>query len=208
MRLPQPPLLVITDRKQARAPLEDIAEAIFSAGCRWLLLREKDLPADARLALLRRLVAVGEAYDASVMVSGDAAAVAQAGAAGVHLPQDGDLRAARAALGPSALIGRSAHTGEEVAAALAAGASYVTLSPIFPSPSKPGYGPALGLDTLSRCARAGGLPIVALGGVDASTAAACRQAGAAGIAMMGAVMRSDDPAAIVGAALFAIADRG
>lgn len=207
MRLPQPPLLVITDRKQARAPLEDIAKAIFSAGCRWLLLREKDLPADARLALLCRLVAVGERYDASVMVSGDIAAVAQAGAAGVHLPQDGDLRAARAALGPSVLIGRSAHTGEAVAAALAAGASYVTLSPIFPSPSKPGYGPALGLHTLSRCARAGGLPIVALGGVDASTAAACRQAGAAGVAMMGAVMRSDDPAAIVGAVLSAMAER-
>jgi thiamine monophosphate synthase len=72
---------------------------------------------------------------------------------------------------------------------------YVTLSPIFLTSSKPGYGPALGTHILSvRASR----PIVALGGVDdAAKAAACREAGAAGVAVMGAVMRAADPAAVV-----------
>lgn len=203
MRLPQPPLLVITDRKQARAPLEEIAEAVFAAGCRWLLLREKDLAADVRIALLRRLVALGTRFDASVTVSADIDAARRAGAAGVHLSAGGDIAKARAALGPAALIGRSAHGREEMAAA--AGASYATLSPIFPSLSKPGYGPALGLETLAEWSGTATLPVVALGGVDVATAAACRRAGAAGVALMGAVMRAQDPAATVRAALGAMA---
>ena len=52
MTLPDPPLLVISDRSQARRPLEEVAEAAFGGGCRWFSLREKDLPAAERRALL------------------------------------------------------------------------------------------------------------------------------------------------------------
>ena len=64
---------------------------------------------------------------------------------------------------------------------------------MFPSPSKPGYGPPLGTEVLAD------LPVAtfALGGVDAASVGACRRAGAAGVAVMGAVMRADDPAAVV-----------
>ncbi len=61
MTLPSPPLLVISDRSQARRPLVEIAEAAFRAGCRWFSLREKDLPADERRELLRAVVAWGVA---------------------------------------------------------------------------------------------------------------------------------------------------
>jgi thiamine-phosphate pyrophosphorylase len=146
--LPDPPLLVITDRGQARAPLTEIAEALFQAGVRWLMLREKDLDAVAHRDLLCDLVARGARFGATVTVNGDLAAAQAAGAAGVHLPAGGDLgdrlAEARRALGPGALLGASAHCFEEAAAAAAAGAGYVTLSPIFESASKPGYGPALG----------------------------------------------------------------
>jgi thiamine-phosphate pyrophosphorylase len=54
LRLPEPPLLVITDRRQARAPLEDVAAAVFAAGGRWLLLREKDLASLERMISPRR----------------------------------------------------------------------------------------------------------------------------------------------------------
>ena len=77
--------------------------------------------------------------------------------------------------------------------AASAGADYVTLSPIFPSASKPGYGPALGTNILGEAAKLG-IPVLALGGVTADKAAACRAAGAAGIAVMGPAMRSSDPA--------------
>jgi len=192
LKLPDPALLIITDRLQARRPLEEIAEAAFAAGCRWLSLREKDLPPPERQDMLRRLVEIGRKYHASVTVHEDvAAAAAAAGAAGIHLPRDGDVVAARRMLGAGALIGVSAHDIDEIARAEEAGADYVTLSPIFPSAGKPGY-PALGIDELADCAAKTVLPVIALGGVGTEQIPACLAAGAAGVAAMGAVMSAGD----------------
>ena len=58
MKLPVPPLLVISDRRQARRPLEEVAEVVFAGGCRWFSLREKDLTPEERRVLLGRGVAV------------------------------------------------------------------------------------------------------------------------------------------------------
>jgi thiamine-phosphate pyrophosphorylase len=191
LRLPDPPLLVITDRGQVRMPLEELAAALFAGGCRWLSLREKDLPPPQRLAMLRRLVALGRNFGATIMVHDDIAAAKEAGAAGVHLPAGASPRAARARLGEGALIGQSAHHREEILKAAAEGADYVTLSPIFVTASKPGYGPALGLSVLRG---PWPLPVLALGGVDAGNLASCLAAGAAGAAVMGGAMRAVDPA--------------
>lgn len=191
MTLPQPPLLVISDRKAARRPLDEVAAAAFRAGCRWFSLREKDIDAAAQAVWLSRLAPLARIYGARLTIhgiSGDCAAVD-----GVHLPRDADVAAVRQRLGPKALIGSSAHDGQEAAAAAADGADYVTLSPIFPSSSKPGYGPALGLDALARVAAAVSLPVVALGGVTAARASDCLAAGAAGVAVMSPVMAAEDP---------------
>src|SRR5216684_6060709 len=203
MKLPHPPLLVISDRLQARRPLTEIAEAAFRGGCRWFSLREKDLPAAERCDLLRALAALGHRFGATVTAHEDIASVVAAEAGGVHLPGGGDPSAARRQL-PQGLIGVSAHTPQEAAAQLAAGADYVTLSPIFLSASKPGYGPALGLDALAAAAALSPGPLVALGGIDATNAAACLAAGARGIAVMGEVMRAADPKATVRNLLAAI----
>jgi len=192
VRLPAPPLLVITDRSQARRPLIEIAGAAFRGGCRWFSLREKDLATAERRDLLRALVLLGRPFGATVTAHEDIPAVVMAGADGVHLPGGGDPAAARGRL-PQGLIGVSAHAPEEAAAQLRAGADYVTLSPIFLSASKPGYGPAVGLDALAAAARLSAGPIVALGGVGAANAARCLAAGARGIAVMGEVMRAADP---------------
>jgi thiamine-phosphate pyrophosphorylase len=69
----------------------------------------------------------------------------------------------------------------------------VTLSPIYATASKPGYGPALGPAAIAA-SRSAGLPVVALGGIGSGAVAACREAGAAGIAIMGGLMRAGDPA--------------
>ncbi|MBO0739482.1 MAG: thiamine phosphate synthase, partial [Alphaproteobacteria bacterium] len=98
---------------------------------------------------------------------------------------------------PQALIGASAHSAEQAAALLAAGADYVTISPIFLTSSKPGYGPAIGLDGLARIAGQVKGPLIALGGVSAENAASCLSAGAHGIAVMGEVMRAAEPQAAV-----------
>lgn len=186
--LPTPPVLVITDRTQAARPLVEIAETLFASGIRWLSLRDKDLPYLARLALARDLVALGKPYGAVVTVHGDIELAHASGAAGVHLGARGNPAAARERLGTRALIGISTH--DLASAQAAAGADYVTLSPIFLSQSKPGYGPALGLDRLAAIAAAVPEPVIALGGIDQATARDCRGAGAAGIALMGLAMKT------------------
>jgi thiamine-phosphate pyrophosphorylase len=206
MNLPSPPLLVISDRLQARRPLAEIAEAAFRGGCRWFSLREKDLPAAERCDLLRALAALGDRYGATVTAHEDIEGVIAAAADGVHLPGGSDPSAARRRL-PVGLIGVSVHAPEEAAAQLAAGADYVTLSPIFLSASKPGYGPAVGLDALATAVRLSPGAVIALGGIDAANAASCLAAGARGVAVMGGVMRAADPEETVRGLLAAIEKR-
>ena len=207
MNLPSPPLLVISDRSQARRPLIEIAGAAFRGGCRWFSLREKDLATAERCDLLRALVLLGHNFGATVTAHEDILAVVRTGADGVHLPGGGDPAAARGRL-PQGLIGVSAHAPDEANTQLAAGADYVTLSPIFLSASKPGYGPALGLDALAAAARLSpGAGIIALGGIDSANAALCLAAGARGIAVMGEVMRAADPEETVRNLVAAIAKK-
>ena len=206
MNLPDPPLLVISDRSQARLPLIGIAEAVFRGGCRWFSLREKDLPAAERRALLADLVELGRPFGALVMAHEDIGAVEAVSAAGVHLPAGSDPAAARRRL-PRGLIGVSAHSENEAGAQLRAGADYVTLSPIFLTDSKPGYGPALGLDALAAAAAKAPGPIVALGGITPHNAAACLAAGARGVAVMGEIMRAADPEANIRQLLQAISSK-
>ncbi len=197
MRLPTPPLLVITDRKTAPRPLGEVIEAVFEGGGRWLMLREKDLTENALADLAQEVIALAKPYGALVSVNCDARVAAECGAQGVHLPQGVSVAEARRVVGDAALLGVSAHSAEEAHRAAASGADYVSLSPIFLSESKPGYGPALGGEELRRIAAALAIPVVALGGVTPATAAACLEAGAAGIAVMGTVMRADDPASTI-----------
>jgi thiamine-phosphate pyrophosphorylase len=196
VRLPIPPLLVISDRHQARRPLEEVAEAVFAGGCRWFSLREKDLPFEERRALLAALLGAGRRFGAVVTAHEDIEAVMATGADGVHLPSGGRPAAARARLS-GALIGASAHSADEAAALLSAGADYVTVSPVFVTASKPGYGPALGLDGLARIVAQAPGPVVALGGITAANAVSCISTGVRGIAIMGEIMRAADPQATV-----------
>jgi thiamine-phosphate pyrophosphorylase len=207
MMLPQAPLLVISDRGQARRPLLEIAAAAFAGGCRWFSLREKDLPAEQRRALLAELVTLGRRHGATVTAHDDIAAVLATGADGVHLPGGGNPAAARQRL-PQGLIGVSTHSAAEAAAQLQAGADYVTLSPIFLTDSKPGYGPALGLDALTVAAAAAPGPVIALAGITPDNAASCLAAGARGVAVMGEVMRAEDPEVMVRRLLAAFSVKG
>jgi thiamine-phosphate pyrophosphorylase len=185
------PLLVITDRHQARGEIETIAAAVGHGGGRWLLLRDKDLAAAERTRLAAQLAEMARRQGTLFSISADIGLAAELGA-GVHLQSAATVGSARQRLGKDAAIGVSAHGQSEVAAAAAAGADYVTLSPIFLTGSKPGYGPALGVAAIAAAAKLG-IPILALGGVAAERVGSCLAAGAGGVAVMGEVMRSSDP---------------
>ena len=193
MRLPDPPLLLITDRKQARLPLADILGAAFAAGCRWASVREKDLPVADQIALAQSLLPIARRFGARLTLHGDAAAAHGADVDGVHLAAGGDAAAARAMLGPEALIGLSVHTPAE--AASASSADYVVAGPAYETASKPGYGPALNASGISAIAKRSSVPVIAVGGIAATNLFEIIQAGVAGIAVMGGIMRAADPGA-------------
>jgi thiamine-phosphate pyrophosphorylase len=206
MKIPSPPLLLITDRKQAARSLDEILAAAFAAGCRWASLREKDLPVDGQVALARRLLPVARRHGATLTLHGDAEAAARAGADGVHLPAGSDARAARVRLGAAALIGLSIHTPAEADALDPAVLDYAVIGPAYATASKPGYGPALGVAGVAEVVRRSRVPIVAVGGIVPDVIADIVTAGAAGIAVMGSVMRAADASQEVRALIAALAD--
>lgn len=202
--MPDPPLLVVTDRRQAARPLADILDAAFAAGCRWASLREKDLAQAEQVALAQGLRAVAERHGARLTLHGEAAAAAEAGLNGVHLAAGSDAAAARALLGAGALIGISIHGVGEARALDPGLVDYAIAGPAFETASKPGYGPALGPAGIRAMVEASRVPIVAIGGIEAARVGEIMHAGATGIAVMGSVMRPRGPSGEVRELLVAL----
>ncbi len=185
-------MVVITDRHAARRrrrSVEATVAAALAAGAPAVLLRDKDLDGDERRSLGERLRLLTAASGAQLLVASDAALARQLGADGLHL-----AAADPPCHEPVGLLGRSCHDRAEVAAALDEGVGYAFASPVATSASKPGHGPVLGSDGLrALISAADGVPLLALGGIDAASVATWRSAGAAGIAVMGGVMGASDP---------------
>ena len=176
MRLP--PLMVLTDRAQCSGPLVDVVAAAVEAGARAVMLREKDLPEARRTEMADLLRAVLAPANGMLILAGSRGDA-------VHLSASDAFPTRR-----PALVGRSCHDAVEVKAAGDEGCDYVTLSPVFTTASKPGYGPALGVLGLAALTAATASPVYALGGVHPPDVADCLAAGASGIAVMGPVMRT------------------
>src|SRR6185436_12167675 len=104
-----------------------------------------------------------------------------------------DPAAARKLLGPDKLVGVSIHTITEAEAIDPAAVDYAIAGPAFETASKPGYGPEIGRKGLAEIARAAPVPILAIGGVNATRAEEVLAAGPAGIAVMGSIMRALEP---------------
>jgi thiamine-phosphate pyrophosphorylase len=194
MQFPDPPLLLVTDRRQARRPLPEIVGAALAAGCRWVGLREKDLPQDEQILLARTLLTMMRRYGANLVLYGDATLAQLAGTDGVHLSAGSDAAAARKLLGPDKLIGLSIHTAAEAAAIDPAASDYAIAGPAFETSSKPGYGPEIGRRGLRDMAAAARVPLLAIGGINSARVGEVIAAGCAGVAVMGGVMRATDPA--------------
>src|SRR5215469_5376313 len=201
MRLPQPPLLLVTDRHQARLPLAETVVQALAAGCRWVSMREKDLPHDDQVALAGTLLSLARRHGARLSVHGEGALAKACGADGVHLPSGSDPLAARALLGSGKLVGVSIHTVTEAEAIDPATVDYAIAGPAFETASKPGYGPEIGRKGLAEIASAARVPILAIGGINAARTAEVLAAGPAGIAVMGSIMRASDPGAAMKALL-------
>jgi len=182
----------VSDRRVSRLPLAEAIAAAVAGGVDWVQLRERDLSAAALLALADDVLQRGVR---TLVVNRRLDVALALGCAGVHLGFDAVTPAdARRLLGPGGLVGVSAHGPAEVATAARSGASYAFLAPVFAPRSKRAERPALGPGALAEAARAG-IPVLAQGGCDASNAGALVAAGAAGVAVTGAILISDDPGA-------------
>lgn len=172
----------------------DAADAILAAGALWLQYRDKRESAPDR-GLLAELAALTRAHDAKLIINDDWRLALDVGADGVHLGQtDGSVRQARTALGPNMIVGISCQNRiERARAGIAAGASYVSFGRFFASTTKPDAPPA-SLGVLAD-ARDLGVPVVAIGGINAGNAAALINAGADLVAVSAGLFAAADPGA-------------
>jgi thiamine-phosphate pyrophosphorylase len=172
-----------------------LARAFMEGGARLIQLRAKRLASGPLLNLADRLVEAAWLYGARVVVNDRADIARLAGASGVHVGQnDLPATAARAIVGPAAIIGLSTHTSEQFEDGLREPVSYLAVGPVFGTATKDtGYGP-VGVDFVrDAAARAGAVPIVAIGGIDLARAATVIAAGAASVAVISDLL-SGDPA--------------
>jgi len=204
VRLPDPPLLLITDRTQAQRPLADIVRAALAAGCRWVSVREKDLSPADQIILVESLLPLARQFRACLTVHGDPRIAKACDVDGVHLPANGDPHQARALLGPEKLVGLSIHMVGEVRALDPVMVDYAIAGPAYPSASKPGHGPALGTSGLQLMSKAATVPVIAVGGIETATVSEVMRSGAAGVAVMGGIMRARDPQVAITALLRAL----
>ncbi|UKE74147.1 thiamine phosphate synthase [Xanthomonas graminis] len=190
--------LITPDEADGERLLARVAP-LLGHGPTWLQYRNKRADAAQRLAQATALQALCAQAGVPLIVNDDVALAQAVGAAGVHLGEDdGDLAAARAALGADALIGASCYDDLALArTAAAAGASYVAFGAFFATRSKlttrradPG---------LLHDAAALGLPRVAIGGVTPENGGALVAAGADLLAVISGVFDAEDPRAALAA---------
>jgi thiamine-phosphate pyrophosphorylase len=203
-----PALYLITDRRAASRPLPElVAQAIREVDPRRVAvqLREKDLCARELLLLGSAVLEVCRARGVPLLVNERVDVALALGADGVHLGA-GALPAREVRrIWPQARIGVSCHSSEELVER-SDGADFAAWGPVFATPSKAQFGPPLGSRGLAE-ARAMGVPLVALGGINSTNAGGLSALGFSGIACIRAVFSAQDPAAAA-TNLLAAFDRG
>ncbi len=190
-RRADPALVLVTDAARLRGrDLADVVREAVAGGVNVIQLRERELPRDELVAIGRR-VREAIAGRALLFVNGDVAAAIEMGADGVHFPES---MAADAAPGGELLVSRAVHSVEAAIEAQRAGADLVQLGTVFETRSHPGV-PTLGVDGVREACERVGAPIIVIGGITAANAAEVVRAGAAGVAVIGAILDADDPRA-------------
>ena len=164
--------------------VEDVetARAAIAEGATVVQLRLKDASTEALVARGTPFRGLG----ATFVVNDDVEAALRLGADGVHLGRSDN--GAERALDEGLLLGLSAASVEEARDAERRGAAYIGAGPVWPTPSKADADPHTGLGGLREICAAVAVPVVAIGGIDASNAADCIRAGAAGVAVIRAAV--------------------
>lgn len=169
----------------------DVAFAAIEGGADCVQLRAKELRDDELRSIARALAEA--CRDAGVLfVVNDRVSIAiESGADGAHVGQDDDPFAARRRLGDGPILGVSVLDADQARVAETAGADYLGVT-VWATATKPEASPR-GLDGVREIAGATPLPVIGIGGIDATNAAEVLAAGARGVAVISAVGAAEDP---------------
>ena len=172
--------------------LVDAIDAAIDGGVNMVQLRDRVSTGQARTDLAAAIRDITK--DRAVFViNGDPELAAQTGADGVHLPESAmPVSTARQIAGPQVLVGRSVHSMSAAQSAAAEGADYVVAGTVYPSPTHPG-GQASGTAIIRDILEVVDLPVIGIGGIDASNAERVMDAGARGVACISAILAAKDP---------------
>lgn len=188
-------LIVITDPDCGPdRSIVEVVRAALAAGAPAVQLRDKHGDGRSMLELANALVHETLRAGALLFVNDRVDIALAAGADGAHVGDDDlPVRAVRSIAPEGFLVGRSVDDANGARAAEADGADYVGVGPVYATPSKTDAGPVIGLQGVEAVSRAVRIPVVAIGGVDSDNAEEVAAAGAAGVAVIRAVMAAADP---------------
>ncbi|HET6999435.1 MAG TPA: thiamine phosphate synthase [Solirubrobacterales bacterium] len=189
-------LYFVCDARPGGEDPEPLLRAALSGGVDIVQLREKELDRDEierSAATFRR---VCDTYSTLFIVNDDPDLARACDADGVHVGQDDtSVEEARELLGPDAIIGLSTHSPEQIAAAEERPINYMSVGPIWETPTKAGR-PAVGLDLITHAAEHATHPFFAIGGIDPSNAAQVVEAGATRLCVVRAIRDATEPTAV------------
>ena len=188
-------LYLITDRKlfsSSDAMLEAIEKAL-QGGAKAVQLREKDLMTRELLGLAYRMRALTAKYSAKFFVNDRVDIALAVDADGVQLGRKSiPVQAARKASDGRLLVGVSTHSVQEAQQAEADGADFITLGPLYETPSKMQYGRPIGIHLLNEAARNCMIPVFAIGGITIGRIEEVLAQGASGTALISAILTAED----------------
>jgi thiamine-phosphate pyrophosphorylase len=190
-------LYVITDRRTAGGrPLVEVVQAAINGGATVIQLRLKESSTREMLSLGRQLHELTRRVGLPLIVDDRVDVALALQAEGVHLGQeDMPAEVARRLIGPDRILGVSARSVAEAKEAEAAGADYLGVGDIFGTTSKPDAGAPIGLERFAEIVSSVSIPVVGIGGITLENAALVMQSGAAGVAVISAVIGAPDPEA-------------
>jgi len=174
-------------------PLADVLEAAIAGGVTLVKIREKEICTREFLDLTCAALEITRAHKVPLVINDRLDIVIAAGADGLHVGQsDMPLKTVKRIAEGKFFVGASVRTVEEALTAEKAGADYISVGAMFPTTSKVYVGEPLGLEPLANICAAVNIPVVGIGGINLQNAGGVLQSGAAGIAVISAILSQPD----------------
>jgi thiamine-phosphate pyrophosphorylase len=186
-------LYLITDRTLTKQGLIEAVKQGLDAGIKAVQLREKDLSIKELVTLAYSLRKITEQYSAMLFINDRVDAALCAGADGVHLGAESiPIKAVRKLVKSGLYIGVSCHSLKEAVNAQEEGADFITLGPVYETPSKEKYGSPIGLLPIRSAKKSLKIPIFAIGGIKLDNVTGIMKCSADGIALISGILAEND----------------